>query len=129
MNWLFKIYASLQLREAIRKADMAHMSNGARYFVIPSSLEVGELYIMDRETFRALKRKHYIKSTASVANLLDECFYCTPCRGGILSLSRADLRFKRELYYRWCLARRNYRKQQVQQMHGLQRLLYQLHLL
>lgn len=126
MNWLFKAYTSLQLREAIRKADMAHMSNGARYFVIPSSLEVGELYIMDRETFRALKRKHYIKSTASVDNLLRECFYCTPCRGGIFALSAADLRFKRELYFHWCVARRDYRKRHIQQLHGIRRLLYLL---
>lgn len=93
-----KIKASLRLREAMRQADKAHSENGHRYYVMPTS---GQLVIMDRNNFRKLKQKHYIKYDTFVRDLEAECFYCTPYRNGMGELSSEVIALKRKQYFSW----------------------------
>lgn len=102
MNIFQKIKASLIYREAIRKADRAHNSDGGRYYVMPSA--EGKLLIMDRKNFRIFKRKQYINSNATVKDMLNECFYCTPYRNGTEALPPLVVALKRKQYLSWCEA-------------------------
>lgn len=99
MNIFQKIKASLMYREAIRKADRAHNSDGGRYYVMPSA--EGKLLIMDKKNFRIFKRKHYISSKATVQDLVNECFYCTPYSNGTGELPPPAIALKRKQYLDW----------------------------
>lgn len=76
MNIFKKFKAYLRFREAVKKADEAHLINGQRYYVLPT--EDGKLVIMDRKNFRGLRRKGYLSSSVSIAILANSCIYCTP---------------------------------------------------
>ncbi len=102
MDFIKKLRLRLMYREAIRKADRAHADDGRRYYVLPSA--EGKLLIMDRENFRILKHKRYINGKATVKDLLNECFYCTPYRNGDGVLSPDQLKLKRRQYRSWCNA-------------------------
>lgn len=91
-------------REAIRKADQAHASDGNRYYVMPSA--EGKLLIVDRENFRILKSKHYISHQAKVKDLERECFYCTPYHNGTGELPPLLIAIKRKQYLDWYQATR-----------------------
>ena len=101
MNIFRKIKATLRLREAIRQADEAHSENGQRYYVMPTSGTSGQLVIMDRNNFRKLKQKHYIKHSTFVSDLERECFYCTPYGNGTGELPKLVVDLKRKQYYSW----------------------------
>ena len=101
MNIFKKITASLRLREAVRKADEAHGENGQRYYVMPTSGTSGQLVIMDRNNFRKLKQKHYIKYSTFVSDLERECFYCTAYRNGAGELSAEVIALKKKQYFSW----------------------------
>lgn len=99
MNIFHKLKSNLMYREAVRRADKAHAENGKRYYVMPSA--EGKLLIMDRENFRILKRKHYIKGKATVQDMINECFYHTPYRNGDLAIDAFAREFKRQQYLDW----------------------------
>lgn len=92
----------LRYREAVKKADEAHMKTGERYYVIPSTS--GKLIIMDRFNFRGLKKKHFINQNARIRDLVNECFYLTPYRNGDGYLDKEGRKLKLALYYSWCKA-------------------------
>jgi hypothetical protein len=119
MNLLSHFRASLQLREAVKRADAAHAATGDRYFVIPSPKADRQLYIFDRATFRAFKQKHYIQNRASVLDLVNESFYHTACRGGQGALSAADIAAKRENFFRWWADATRLRRQRRREQYGL----------
>ena len=98
----FKDY--LQLREAVRLADMAHEKDNDRYYVMPS--EDGKLIVMDRKNFRKLKQKHYISHEAKVIDLMWESFYYTPNKGNDF-MPDIEFHFKLKKYYKW---REDFRK-------------------
>lgn len=104
MNIFKKFRASLRLREAIRQADEAHKETGERYYVMPTSGNSGQLIIMDRYNFRKFKQKGYISRKASISNMEQECFYCTPYRNGKDGLSVFILKMKRKAYYSWLVS-------------------------
>lgn len=109
MNIFHKFYASMKLREAIRKAEEAHSRFGQRFYVMPTFNGSGKLVIMDRSNFRRLKQKRYISDRAHVADLHAECFYCTSDRAGNC-LSEEDRRHKVLQYFYWVEADRKARK-------------------
>ncbi len=121
MNRIIRFYASLQLREAIKQADAAHAAHGVRYFVIPSSIKERQLYVFNRQTFRAFKQKHYIRAQATVQNLVAESFYHTPCRGETDGLTPAWRRVKEANFYRWYDTAMDYRREQRRKLHGWQK--------
>lgn len=100
MNIFRKFIASLQLRQAILKAEDAHRRFGHRFYVMPTFNGSGKLVIMDRKNFRGLKHKHYINQQARVMDLQNECFYFTPDRGGNC-ISAADFDHKRCQFFAW----------------------------
>lgn len=100
MNIFRKFRASLQLREAIRKAEEAHRRYGQRFYVMPTFNGSGKLVIMDRKNFRRLKQKHYISSKAQIADLRAECFYFTHDRAGNY-LTEADRVRKVCQFFAW----------------------------
>lgn len=104
MNIIKKLRASLRLNEAIRQADKAHHENGERYYVMPTSGKSGQLIIMDRYNFRKLKQKGYVSRKASVSDLEQECFYCTPYRDGKDKLPDFIVKMKRESYFSWLVS-------------------------
>ena len=95
----YKLRDLLRLRRAMRMADEAHLQNGERYYVMPTS--DGKLIIVDRYNFRIMKRKGYINRDAKVADLADECFYCTPYRNGKEELPPDVVARKRRQYLAW----------------------------
>ena len=99
MNFFQNLQAGLMYREAVRKADRAHNSDGGRYYVMPSA--EGKLIIMDRKNFRIFKNKHYISHQAKVKDLERECFYCTPYRNGTGELPPLVIAIKRKQYLDW----------------------------
>lgn len=99
LNLFRKFKAKVQLAKAIRMADDAHRADGERYYVMPTSS--GRLMVTDRKNFRGLKAKHYIPQTASVKNLVDECFYCTPYRDGTGVLPDFVMEIKTKQYFAW----------------------------
>lgn len=101
MNIFKKFRASLRLREAVRQADKAHKETGVRYYVMPTSGVSGQLIIMDRDNFRKLKQKGYIKRNTFVNDLERECFYCTAYRNGTGVLPPAVIEMKRKEYFSW----------------------------
>lgn len=107
MNIFRKFKASLRLREAIKMADKAYRQSGHRYYVMPQHGTGGrKLIVMDRFNFRRLKMKHYIHHNARVADLVRECFYCTPYRDGNQFLAPADRKKKVLQYFAWVEADR-----------------------
>lgn len=101
MNPFKKLKAYLRYREAVRKADEAHVQTGERYYVIPASGKNKTLLIMNRTNFRKLKQKNYITRKAFVRDLEKECFYCTPYRNGTGKLSNMDIAVRKSIYYNW----------------------------
>lgn len=110
MNIFRKIKATLRLREAMRQADKAHSENGQRYYVMPTSGTSGQLVIMDRNNFRKLKQKHYIKYSTFVSDLERECFYCTAYRNGAGELSAEVIALKKKQYFSWLEAIKKMKK-------------------
>lgn len=98
---LKNLRATLRLYEAKKQADEAHERNGRRYYVMPTTGTSGQLVIMDRENFRKLKQKGYIKRHTSVKDLEHECFYCTPYCNGRGELSSEEQYIKRRQYFSW----------------------------
>lgn len=99
-NPLQQFFDYLRYREAVKKADKAHLETGERYYVMPST--GGKLIIMDRSNFRGLKRKHYVSHNAKVRDLVNECFYLTPYRNGDGYLDKEGRKIKLALYFSWC---------------------------
>lgn len=101
MNIFQKLKATLRLREAVKKAEKAHVQTGERFYVMPLSGSDGKLIIMDRFNFRKLKQKGYITYDAHVLDLEKECFYFTAYRNGTCGIVPEVESFKRKQYYRW----------------------------
>lgn len=89
----------LRLRRAVIMADKAHAGDGERYYVMPTA--DSKLIVIDRRNFRIMKQKHYINRNASVRDLADECFYCTPYRDGKGELPPDVLELKKRQYLVW----------------------------
>lgn len=119
MNVFQGLFASLRLWRAVSVADRAHRTNGHRYYVMPISRSNGKLIIMDRQNFRLLKMKGYIPNMALIANLEQECFYCTPYANGSGALTKKDTAFKASQYFKWCAAAAKGRKEWKKRLHSL----------
>ena len=94
----FKAY--LALRDAINRADNAHLDGGGRYYVLGTA--DGKLIVTDKKNFRGLKRKGYIDRNATTQDALDECFYFTPFKDGHGAINDTIMRNKRQQYLAWC---------------------------
>lgn len=110
MNIFSKIMASLRFAEAIRKAEDAHMATGERYYVIPAGNNTAKLVVMDRNNFRRLKFKGYMRRNWRVRDLEKECFYCTPYKNGKDGLPYSLIPIKRKQYYSWVESIKKIRK-------------------
>lgn len=105
-NIFRKLQDYLRFREAVRKADDANSVSGHRYYVMPllTNGKTPKLIIMDRDNFRVMKKKHYIKHDATVKDLINECFYCTPYSNGDGYLTEEAQRLKLASYFSYCKA-------------------------
>ena len=101
MKIIRRIFAYLRIREAMKLADKAFAENNHRYFVIPSSGISSKLIVLDRATFRHLKKDGYIESTLSVRDLLHDSFYYTPNDNGKDALPPYGVKAKRLSYYNY----------------------------
>ena len=99
MNLFVKFKASLELREAIKKANNAHAATGERFFVMPTS--DGKLIVMDRKNFRLLKHKNYVDRKVFINDLMLDSFYFTPCRGGRLMMTEELRKKKVKQFFEW----------------------------
>ena len=99
MNILKKLFAFVQLHEAVRRADKEHERNHARYYVMPS--RDGKLVVIDRKNFKILRMKRYIPSHATQRDMLNECFYFTPYRDGSGLITKEARKIKTEQYFSW----------------------------
>lgn len=83
-------------------ADAAYRADGNRYYVMPVDGSFGRrLLVLDRKNFRLYKRKRYVGADAKVFDLIRECFYHTPYRGGAQALSPGARWCKEAQYLRW----------------------------
>ena len=113
-NPFFRFVDYLRYREAVNQANKAYQKTGHRHYVMPYIKKKGgkpELVITNRKNFRILKQKGYINRKATVFNLVDECFYCTPYANGNGYLDKETLKQKLELYYSYCKSTRELAKQ------------------
>lgn len=108
MNIFSKFYHYLQLREAVKQADKAHLLNGQRFYVMPA--QDGKLIVIDRRNFRALKSKHYINRDTNLHDMLSECFYFTPHRNGDGYILPTTRRQKVIQYFQWVEAMKQLKK-------------------
>ncbi len=99
MNIFKKLKAFLRFREAVRKADEAHLMNRQRYYVIPASSDV--LLVVDRKNFRGLRRKNYINRSATVQHLREHSVYHTPDAREMGGVPTEFLKEKFRDYVRW----------------------------
>ena len=93
----FHFKDALQFREAIDKAEKAHIKYGPRYYVLPSA--DGKLVVVDRKNYRILRRKHYIPQNNKMQDALDGCFYHTAHRNGNGLIPENVRRIKEEQYF------------------------------
>ncbi len=104
MNFIRKFVAYMQLRQAIKKADNAHLQDHDRYFVIAGGhSEKGRplLIVLDRRNFKLLKKHKYILRGAKVKDLIRESFYFTPCMTGYGGVDEKGRKVKLQQYYAW----------------------------
>lgn len=99
MKLFKKIKAFLQFREAVLKADEAHVKSGDRFYVVNS--KDGSLVIMNRKEFRKLKQKHYINRSVKIRQLEDMTVYHTPYANGYGEMSPEEIKLKRKTYIQW----------------------------
>lgn len=99
MNVFSKFRALLRWRCARMRADEALVCTGQRHYVIRGARR--SLFVISRHDFRNLKRKHYIRRDASVAELESQCFYATPYPDGSRRMTRAVLRLKKAMFLQW----------------------------
>lgn len=110
MNLFVKFKAALRLREAINRAEQAHLRSGQRYYVLPAGGNDGKLIIMDRDNFRKLRQKKYIAGHPRMFNLMQEAFYFTADRAGRGGLSEPERRARTIAYFNWVESSRKRRK-------------------
>lgn len=111
MNIFRKIKVTLQLREAVRKANDAHQKTGNRYYVLPTFNGSGKLIVLDKKDFKKLRRKGYINTKASIRDLINESFYFTPYVNGDGYLSEHDRKRKVLQFFSWVEADRKANKE------------------
>lgn len=99
MNIFKKFKAYLRFREAVKKANEAHLINGQRYYVLPT--DDGKLVIMDRKNFRGLRRKGYLARNISIATLANSCIYHTPDNRGMGGVPEQFLKEKFNDYIKY----------------------------
>ena len=79
MNWFSYWLANVKWKYAVHLADKAHKNTNERYFVMPYKKK---LIILNRKQFRRLKDKRFMYRGVYVKDVIKECFYFTPDRGG-----------------------------------------------
>ena len=113
----------LRYRTAVKRAQKAWRKTSQRYYVMPASSQTAiKLLLIDRKNFRVLKRKGYINSRATVDNLIQECFYCTPYGNGNGFLDKKGMAIKFKQYLNYCEIQRAIIKHNKKAMkHGKER--------
>lgn len=106
MNIFVSIYAWLQYREAVRRADKAHAECGNRYYVMPNAGGKIKLIVTDRKNFRQMRLKHYIDSSVKMDDVTMKCFYFTPDRQEKNAIDDFMRDIKLRMYYEWYEKRR-----------------------
>jgi hypothetical protein len=101
MNIFKRLFYGLRLRKAVQLADQAHLADGERYYVVPSTEKGIKLIVLNRRNFRLLKQKHYVSRNARVITLDSECFYATPYRNGSRTPSQFELELRAQAYFSW----------------------------
>ena len=92
----FRLY--LRYKRAVRLADKRFQQTGQRQYVI-SDTKRKSLIIVERKTFRELKRKGYIPQSANIGHLTTDCYYHTPYANGSGEMPHDRILLKREAYY------------------------------
>jgi hypothetical protein len=96
MNIFKRLFYGLRLRKAVQLADQAHLADGERYYVVPSTEKGIKLIVLNRRNFRLLKQKHYVSRNARVITLDSECFYA-----GSRTPSQFELELRAQAYFSW----------------------------
>ena len=108
MNILKKVYRTLKANiiyeMAIFKLDDAYHKNPRRYYLLIDH-STGGFIIVDRNNFRALKRKHYISPKATMQNLRNDCTVHTPYADGTGLMPLVVLRERKRAYIKWYVNR------------------------
>lgn len=101
MNIFQKIYAFLQYRYAVRKADKAHLQDRTRFYVMPNAKGKIRLIVTDRKNFRRLRMKHYVNNAMMMDDVMSRCFYYTPDASGKGAITDTVRTAKFYMYMGW----------------------------
>lgn len=112
MNVFQHLYAYLQYRYAVKKADIAHENNRVRYYVLPNARGKVRLIVTDRQNFRRLRLKHYIGENVKMAEVQMSCFYYTADASGKGAISDEMKSLRLMKYYDWVQKRLNRAKKE-----------------
>lgn len=100
-DFFFTAYADRMYRNAVKKADRLYAANRQHYYVCSSPYDPRKLVVLDRKTFRELKRKLGIKGEGNdMSALRDGSFYHTPDKSGNGGLSEREKEIRRLAYLR-----------------------------
>lgn len=92
----FRLY--LRYKRAVRIANRRFSETGQRQYVI-SDTKRKKLIIVERKTFRLLKRKGYIPQSANIGHLITDCYYHTPYANGTGAMPPDRMMLKKQAYY------------------------------
>lgn len=98
-----RLKAKLVYREAVKKADEAWARTRVRHYVM-RLYDDDKLYVLNRKSFRILKRKRVIDKWANVIDLDRESVYATPYQDGKLGKYPEEIvKKKKEEWIRYVL--------------------------
>lgn len=108
LNVIRKFFDKNRYYNAVRKADDAFDRSKQRHYVVLQT--DGELVIINRDSFRQLKKEKRFPDNVTIKTLEEECLYHTPYINGTGIMPEDRMKKKLERYLRWCKANREYKK-------------------
>ena len=98
-----------RFNSAVKKANELFMKTGERQYILLQT--DGVLVVLDRRTFRQMKKEGRIPQGATIGLLEKECLYHTAYNNGTGALKPEAIKKRLERYLRWKKADREHQKQ------------------
>lgn len=103
-KYIVVIYSRRQYNKAVKLADKQHLIDKKMYYATLAPYNKKRLIIVNRNQFRAIKRKLKIYDRAHGSlQLRDGCFYHTPDAGEDKRLSASEVEVRRIAFIKYIL--------------------------
>lgn len=103
-GWLVTIYANRTFKKAVKTAEEAHAKLGERIYVVSSFSDISELVVLNRDTFRKMKKMYNLRHT-DLSSLMEGAWYYTADRAGKNGLPAKEKEVRRLAFVRHMLMR------------------------